>query len=191
MRAGVADFESDPGRSAITLPVLSMRTFRPVDSRSFFDEFGPLAFVEFRSRNLGELDLLLSDPVGVFADPVESASTVRRNGKLFDRVVGGTRGKCDHQKKDTGDESEFHVFRARILAARALRSNTATYSRGLRRVNSTNFLNLLAAGGGGTEQSEDLLFGEDALGLLGGIENTIDQFVGGRNAAFFEPEDHV
>src|SRR5580704_10376001 len=91
----------------------------------FLDEFRAPRFAEFRSGNFGKLDLLLSNPIGIFTDPIESASTVRRNGKLFNRVVGGARGKCNHQKKDTGDESEFHVFRARILAASALRSNIA------------------------------------------------------------------
>ncbi len=92
--------------------------FQSSGFQEFLDEFGALAFAEFRSGNFGEMDLLLGDPIGIFADPVESASAIRRNGKLFDRVIGSARGQCDHQKKDTGDVREFHVFRARILAAR-------------------------------------------------------------------------
>ena len=77
----------------------------------FLEEFAATRFAEFGRGNFGEADLLIRDPIGIFADPVESARAAWIHGELFNRIVGGARGKCDHQKKDTADEREFHVFR--------------------------------------------------------------------------------
>jgi hypothetical protein len=42
-----------------------------------------------------------------------------------------------------------------------------------------------------TDKCEKLIFGENAPGFLRGIKNTVDEFVGGRQAALFEPVNHI
>ena len=43
----------------------------------------------------------------------------------------------------------------------------------------------------GADQSKDFVFGHDALGLLGGSEDAINERVGRGDFAFFEPVDDV
>src|SRR5579862_4200440 len=44
---------------------------------------------------------------------------------------------------------------------------------------------------GRTDESDDFVFGENAFGFFGCVKNSIHQFVGCWDAAFFEPVDHV
>src|ERR1700721_411702 len=44
---------------------------------------------------------------------------------------------------------------------------------------------------GRTDESDDLVFGENAFRFFGCVKNSIHKLIGRGNAAFFEPVDHV